>query len=448
MKAPRYLIKNAYAVLEKGSIETDVLIVDGRIQIIQTDIQDAQAIPIDGKGKILIPGMIDAHVHFRDPGFPDKGTFHTESRAALAGGVTSFLDMPNTVPNVLTVEHLQEKYLRAQKVSYSNFGFFLGVMGKVSVELPDQTDGLFGITDDGLYFGRESALLVEDPAALLNVLNTVQCPVAIHSELESVVHQNEEHARQAHGENVPIGLHGKIRSEEACLQATQLALSIAQKSTGRLHLLHLTTGSEARLLEMHPDVLSKKVTSEVCVQNLWFNDSHYASLGTKIKWNPSIKTSRDQQELLCAVNDDRIDLIASDHAPHNWVDKNKPYFQAASGAPMVQHSLNLLYELHRQGHFSLEKMVEKTCQNPALLYGINERGFLREGYWADLVLLDPSTTWTVTADSLLYKCGWSPLIGQTFHSKVSHVWVNGFLDYCQGQFSDKPHGQALQKKSS
>lgn len=437
------MIKNARVVNEGVELEQDVLVQDGRIRRVGRGLISSDAAFIHAHGKILIPGLVDAHVHFRDPGFPLKGTLATESRAAMCGGVTSFLDMPNTVPPVLTSVELQNKYNRAAEQSHANYGFFMGIVP--NSEPPHFSADWFGLTDDGLYFDQQSALLVEHPDALLRLLQKAACPVAIHSELEWMVRAEELRVRSIYGEDVPFNLHGEIRSEEACLRATKTALDLAKQTDGRLHVLHVTTAKEAHLFDSLGDIALKKTTAEVCVQNLWFTDYDYERLGALIKWNPSIKTEEDRQGLLRALRDNRLDLIASDHAPHTLAEKGQSYFKAPSGAPMVQHMLYLLEELHQEGEISRTQYVQKACHNPALLYRIKDRGFIREGYWADLVLFDPNQPWCVNKENLYYGCGWSPLEGQHFKAQIQGVWINGHLGFWEGWMNPIPNGMKLEK---
>ncbi len=438
------LIKNASIVNEGKIIQSDVLIQNERIEKIGSlsDI-DAEMV-IDGAGKYLFPGVIDGQVHFRDPGLTHKADLYTESKAAIAGGTTSFIDMPNTLPNVLSMETLNEKYRIAAEKSLANYGFFLGVNGdNLDEVLQLDTSRLLAVSDDGLYFTKKGNLLADNPQTLEKLF--AHCPsiIAIHSEKEQIIEKNEEAYREKYGEAVPIECHPLIRSTEACYEATQQAIALANKHQARLHILHLTTAAETALFRNDIPLSKKKITTEVAVQHLWFCDKDYARLGTRIKWNPAIKTEQDKEGLLQALLDDRIDIITTDHAPHAWAEKDKPYFQSMSGAPMVQHALNVMLEFHHQGKISLEKIVEKMCHNPATLYRIEDRGFIREGYYADLVLVDLNSTWQVSPQNILYKCGWSPLDGTTFHNQVTQTIVNGNLVYDQGRFNETSRGQAL-----
>ncbi|MBM3431695.1 MAG: dihydroorotase [Bacteroidetes bacterium] len=438
------LIKNA-SIVNQGQITPgDVLIREERIEKIG-QLKDACAdVVIDATGKYLFPGIIDGQVHFRDPGLTHKADLYTESKAAVAGGTTSFIDMPNTVPNVLSMEILEEKYRIAAEKSLANFGFFLGVNGdNLDEVLQLDTSRLLAVSDDGLYFTKKGNLLADNPQTLEKLFANCPAIIAIHSEKEQTVERNEELYREKYGEHVPIECHPLIRSVEACYQATKQAIELAKKHQARLHILHLTTAAETALFRNDIPLMEKKITTEVTVQHLWFCDKDYARLGTRIKWNPAIKTEKDKEGLLQALLDDGIDIITTDHAPHAWSEKDKPYFQSMSGAPMVQHALNVMLEFHHQGKISLEKIAEKMCHNPATLYQIDKRGFIQEGYYADLVLVDLNAHWQVHPDNLLYKCGWSPLEGTTFHSQVTQTIVNGHLVYDQGTFNETNKGKAL-----
>lgn len=440
----KVLIKNATLVNEGQQFIADLLIVDQLIHKIGNLSEIPGAKVVDATGLYLFPGVIDAQVHFREPGLTHKGDMLTESRAAVAGGVTSYIDMPNTVPNVLSMSILEEKYALAAQKSLANFGFFLGVNGD-NLDEVIQTDSskLLGVSDDGLYFTKKGNLLADNPAVMEKLFANCRSIIAIHSEKEQIIEENEARFRQEYGDNVPIEFHPVIRSERACFEATERAIALAEKYHARLHILHLTTAAETVLFRNDIPLTEKNITTEVSVHHLWFSDKDYARLGTRIKWNPAIKTEQDRQGLLKALLDGHIDLITTDHAPHTEAEKDRPYFQSMSGAPMVQHSLNVMLELYRQGKISLEKIIEKMCHNPAVLYRMAHRGFIREGYYADLSLVDLNTKWTVSKDNILYKCGWSPLEGTQFHSRVTHTWVNGHLVYEQGVFDESVKGLAI-----
>lgn len=439
------LIKNTTIINEGKSLVADVLIVKDRIHKIGNIAVEPNYTAIDGTGKHLLPGIIDGQVHFRDPGLTHKGDLYTESKAAVAGGVTSFIDMPNTVPNVLTVESLKDKYEIASRKSLANYAFFLGVNGdNIDEVLKTDTSQFIGVSDDGLYFTKKGNLLADNPNTMEKLFANCKSIIAIHSEKEEIVEANENNFRQQYGENIPASYHPLIRSTKACFEATERAITLAKKHEARLHILHLTTEAETHLFQNDIPLQEKKITTEVSVHHLWFSDKDYERLGMLIKWNPAIKTEQDQQGLLKAVLDDRIDIITTDHAPHTLEEKQKPYFQSMSGAPMVQHSLNCMLEFYKNGYMSLEKIVEKMCHNPAILYHITNRGFIREGYFADLTLVDLNSQWTVTKDNLLYKCGWSPLEGTTFQTRINQTFVNGNLVYDNGLFHENKFGISIE----
>ncbi|MFT7163138.1 MAG: dihydroorotase, partial [Bacteroidia bacterium] len=378
------------------------------------------------------------------PGLTHKGDLYTESKAALAGGVTSFIDMPNTIPNVLGVEALNGKYKIAATKSLANYGFFLGVNGdNIDEVVKSDTSQFIGVSDDGLYFTKKGNLLADNPETMEKLFAHCKSIIAIHSEKEEIVEENENIYRATYGESVPIECHPRIRSEKACYDATKRAIDLANKHNTRLHILHLTTEAETHLFRNDIPLKDKKITTEVSVHHLWFSDKDYERLGVLIKWNPAIKTEKDKKGLLKALLEDLIDIITTDHAPHTLEEKQKPYFESMSGAPMVQHSLSCMLEFYKQGLITLEKIVEKMCHNPATLYRIEKRGFIREGYFADLTLVDLNSDWIVEKDNLLYKCGWSPLEGTAFSTKVTQTFVNGNLVYDQGHFNEQIKGQPL-----
>ena len=438
------LIKNISIVNEGKIILTDILIDNGVIQKIGCQSEDPNTKVIDGTGKHLFPGIIDGQVHFREPGLTHKGDLHSESRAAVSGGVTSFIDMPNTFPNALTLDILNEKYQIASEKSLANFGFFLGVNGdNLDYVINLDTSKLLGVSDDGLYFTKKGNLLADNPETMEKLFANCKSIIAIHSEKEQIVEENENIYRAKYGDDVPVEFHPIIRSEKACYEATKRAIDLANKHKARLHILHLTTEAETHLFRNDIPLEEKNITTEVSVHHLWFSDKDYKRLGTLIKWNPAIKTEKDQKGLLKALLDDRIDIITTDHAPHTLEEKQRPYFQAMSGAPIVQHSLNIMLEFYKQGLISLEKIAEKMCHHPAILYKIENRGFIREGYCADLTIVDLHAEWTVNKTNILSKCGWSPLEGTRFQTKVTHTFVNGHLVYDNGQFNETRKGMAL-----
>lgn len=442
----KVVIKNISIVNEGRIYISDVLIEKGMIQKIGHTFDETNAVVIDGTSRFLFPGIIDGQVHFRDPGLTHKGDLYTESKAAVAGGVTSFIDMPNTVPNVLSTDILMEKYKLASEKSLANFGFFLGVNNDNLDEVIQlDTSALLGVSDDGLYFTKKGNLLADNPETMEKLFANCKSIIAIHSEKEQIIEQNEHIFRQKYGENVPVEYHPVIRSEQACYEATKRAIDIANKYKARLHILHLTTEAETHLFRNDIPLQEKNITTEVSVHHLWFSDKDYQRLGTLIKWNPAIKTEKDKRGLLKALLDDRIDIVTTDHAPHTPEEKQKLYFQSMSGAPIIQHSLNIMLEFFKQGLISLEKIVEKMCHNPAILYQIEKRGFIREGYFADLSIVDLDSSWTVNKNNIIYKCGWSPLEGTEFQTKVTHTFVNGNLVFENGHFDETKKGQALTK---
>ncbi|MFO0414703.1 MAG: dihydroorotase [Bacteroidota bacterium] len=444
--AEKTLIKNISIVNEGRIIISDLLIENGIIKKIGSINPDNHTKIIDGAGKYLFPGVIDGQVHFRDPGLTHKGNLYSESKAAVAGGVTSFIDMPNTVPNVLTLEILNEKYKIAAEKSLANFGFFLGVNGdNLDEVIQTDTSKLLGVSDDGLYFTKKGNLLADNPETMEKLFANCKSIIAIHAEKEQIIEENEKIYREKYGEDVPVEYHPIIRSEKACYEASKRAIELANKHGARLHILHLTTEAETHLFRNDIPLQEKNITTEVSVHHLWFSDKDYQEKGTLIKWNPAIKTEKDKKGLLKALLDDRIDIITTDHAPHTMEEKQKPYFQSMSGAPMVQHALNIMLEFYKQGEISLEKIAEKMCHSPAILYNIEKRGFIREGYWADLAIVDLNAEWTVSKENILYKCGWSPIEGTTFHTKITQTFINGHLAYNKGVFDEENKGMPLKK---
>jgi dihydroorotase len=439
----KQLLVNAKIVNEGASFFADVLIHHGRIEKIAPAISDPTAEVIDLQGNYLIPGMIDDQVHFRDPGLTYKGDITTESRAAVAGGVTSFMDMPNTVPNTLTRELLEQKYLAASKQSTANYSFFMGVTaGNLEEALRVDNESVCGITDDGLYF-NEQQILANNPEYLEKLFSRAETLVALHSEDESIIDRNYEHYFEETNGQIPFSLHAKIRGTEACVTATKRVLGIQAKYNNRLHFFHISTGEEALLFPASFDYRAKRVTAEACVHHLWFSEADYEKRGGAIKWNPSIKTEQDRQTLIQALKDGRIDIIASDHAPHSKQEKQGTYEQVKSGAPIVQHNLPLLFELSSRGEISIEQIVEKTSHRVADIYRLKERGYLREGYFADLVEMDVNAPWEVTEQSLLYKCAWAPVVGEKLSTKVKRTFVNGNLVFQQDKFISKAKGSRL-----
>ncbi|MFD2515908.1 dihydroorotase [Pontibacter locisalis] len=441
------IIRSATIVNEGKTFVADVLISKGRIERISSEIttnKEGNYQEVKAEGLYLFPGVIDDQVHFRDPGLTYKADICSESKAAAAGGITSFMDMPNTIPNTLTQELLEEKYSLASRKSLTNYSFFMGI-GKDNLEevLKTDTENVCGITDDGLYFHNDKGILANYPDFLEKLFSRTSTLVALHCEDDNIIKKNTEIFRKKYGDDIPFDCHPLIRSEEACVKATERVLQIARKHNNRLHLFHISTLAEANLLDNKPVVKEKRITAEACVHHLWFSDKDYENLGAKLKWNPSIKSETDANGLLQALLDNKLDIIATDHAPHTNEEKSGNYFQASSGGPLVQHALVAMLELCHQGKISLEKIVEKMSHNVAEAYRIKERGYIREGYFADLVLVEINRPWKVSPQNLLYKCNWSPFSGQAFKSSVISTWVNGNLVYANGEVASEAKGNRL-----
>ncbi|MCX6282356.1 MAG: dihydroorotase [Bacteroidetes bacterium] len=447
-----YFIHDALIVNEGKQFAGSLIITDGRIADIFNGPRPSPfslpegTIEIDARGQLLMPGVIDDQVHFRDPGLTEKGDLYTESRAAVAGGVTSFMDMPNTLPKAVSHEILEEKYNLASNKSLANYSFFLGAtndnLDEIKKTDPSRICGLKVFT--GASTGN---MLVSDPASLEAIFRESPVIIAVHSEDEAIIQANLKAYKERYGDDIPIEAHPLIRSEEACYKSSELLVSLARKHNSRLHLLHLSTARELDLLDNTIPLASKRITGEVCVHHLWFDERDYADLGSRIKWNPAIKTEKDKQGLMEGLINDKIDIVATDHAPHLLKEKENPYTSCPSGAPLVQHSLVAMLAFYHIGKLSLEKIIEKLCHAPAVLYRIRERGFIRKGYFADLALVDLDAPWTVEPENILYKCGWSPLEGVTFRSRVNMTWVNGRLVFDQGKFNETVKGQRLEFSS-
>ena len=442
------IIRNACIINEGTSKHADVLISNERIEKIDTSINITgmdYIKEINAKGLFLLPGIIDDQVHFREPGLTHKGNIYYESRAAVAGGITSFMEMPNTIPNTLTMELLEEKYRIASKTSIANYSFFMGInQSNLEEALRINNETICGITDDGLYFNNDEGILANYPKFLEKLFDRTETLVALHSEDDVIIKNNTNHYRKIYGEDIPLELHPKIRSEEACLTATKRVLEIARKYNNRLHFFHISTLAEANLFDNQCPIREKRITAEACVHHLWFSDKDYEKLGAKIKWNPAIKTQADKEGLFEALLDNRIDIIATDHAPHTIIEKTNTYFKSLSGGPLVQHALPAMLELVHKGVISIEKLVEKMSHHVAEIYRIKDRGYVREGYYADLVLLDLDDTWKVTPENTLYKCQWSPFENQYFKSKIVKTFVNGNIVYDNGIIKQNTLGKRLQ----
>ena len=430
------LIRQAKVVNEQQIKTLDILVEGSFIAEIATHIESSADTEIHAEGKILLPGLIDDQVHFREPGLTHKGSIETESRAAVAGGITSFFEMPNTNPQTTTWTEFENKIEIAKQSSWANYGFkFGGTNDNLNEVLAVDPCRVPAIK---LFLGSSTGnMLVDNPEVLRNIFSNTRIPISVHCEDEQTIRKNMATFTEKYGENIPMFCHSQIRSEEACYQSSSTAVALAKETGARLHVFHLSTAKETELFESDPTVKSKRITSEVCIHHLWFSDADYADKGSLIKWNPAVKTAQDRAGLWEALNDDRIDIIATDHAPHTMDEKMNPYTKAPSGGPMVQHALSVLLECHLQGKISIEKIVQKMAHNPAKLFEIDRRGFVREGYYADLVLVDMDAPYTVSKDNILYKCGWSPLEGQSFQSQVTHTIINGALAYDQGKFSNQ-----------
>lgn len=437
------LILNANIVNENKVFQGDVFINGERIEKIGTGLQAVKADKIiDAKGTYLLPGVIDDQVHFREPGLTHKADIYTESRAAVAGGVTSFMEMPNTIPPTFTQALLEEKHQIASKNSLANYSFFIGAShDNLDEVLKTDATKVCGLK---IFMGSSTGnLLVDDPKILEQIFSKVPFLIASHCEDEPTIRRNTETFRNKYGEDLPIEYHPLIRSEEACYKSSSFAVGLAKKHGTRFHVLHISTAKETLLFDDKTPLEKKKVTAEACVHHLWFNQSDYKRLGTKIKWNPAIKTPVDQKAIMIGVLSDYIDVIATDHAPHTIEEKKNTYFKAPSGGPLVQHSLPAMLEFYHRGEISLEKIVQKMCHNPAILFRVRERGFIREGYFADLVLVDLNNPWQVAKENIRSKCGWSPFEGVTFKSRISHTIVSGYLAYEDGILHEKQSGKRL-----
>lgn len=439
----QYLIKNGKVVNEGSTTVADVLIENGFITKVATSIEVADNVTvIDATGKYVIPGMIDDQVHFREPGLTHKGDIESESRAAIAGGITSFIEQPNTVPNAVTQEILEEKYQIASSKSYANYSFMMGGTNDNLEELlKTNPRNVAGIK---LFLGSSTGnMLVDRQDVLEKIFSNTSMLIAVHAEDESTIQANLAKYKEEFGDDIPVKYHPIIRSEEACYISSSKAIELAKKTGARLHVFHLSTAKETELFRNDIPLKDKKITAEVCVHHLWFTDKDYDAKGNFIKWNPAVKTEADRDGLWKALLDDRIDVIATDHAPHTLEEKSKAYTSAPSGGPLVQHALVSLFEASKQGKISIEKIVEKTAHNPAILFQVEKRGYVKEGYHADIAIIDTDHKWEVSKENILYKCGWSPFEGQEFSSKITHTFVNGFLAYENDKVNEQHQGQRL-----
>jgi dihydroorotase len=438
-----YLIKQATLVNEGKQFISDVLILNGRIEKIANSITNtANVEEINAEGLFLIPGCIDDQVHFREPGLTHKATIYSESRAAVAGGITSFMEMPNTVPSAVTIEKLEEKYTIAEKTSLANYSFYLGTTNSNIEEIkrinPLQICGV------KIFMGSSTGdMLVDDPKALEAVFEHSPTIITTHCEDDPMIKQNFQRYIEEFGETIPPKFHPLIRNEEACYKSSSYAVSLAKRYNSRLHILHISTEKELELFSNQIPLKEKRITAEACVHHLWFSDEDYERLGNFIKWNPAIKKMSDRDAIMHAVNTNVIDVIATDHAPHTLEEKSQAYIKAPSGGPLVQHALLAMFEKVKEGKITIEKVVEKMCHAPAELFQIKDRGFIREGYFADLVLLNPSKSTSVTRDSLLSLCKWSPFEGYIFSNEIESTFVNGTIVYTKNKIIDHQMGSRL-----
>jgi dihydroorotase len=436
------LIKAATLVNENKIFVADVFIKDGFIDEISAVINKTADLEINAEGLHLFPGMIDDQVHFREPGLTHKADIFSESMAAVAGGITSFMEMPNTVPNTLSQDLLADKYAIAAEMSLANYSFFMGASNN-NIEEVLKTDpaNVCGIK---VFMGSSTGnMLVDNEQVLKNIFSKAPMLVATHCEDELTIQRNLAAYKERYGENITIDMHPLIRSAEACYISSSLAVSLAKKYNTRLHILHISTAREIELFDALTPLKDKRITAEACVHHLWFDDTDYAEKGNLIKWNPAVKSAADRDAILKGVLDGHIDVIATDHAPHTIEEKALPYLQAPSGGPLVQHALSALFDLYHQGKISLEQIAEKTAHNVATCFQVDRRGFIREGYWADLVLVDLNDQIKVTKANVLYKCGWSPFEGQTFRADITHTFISGNLAYQKGKFMTNETGKRL-----
>ena len=437
------LIKNASLVNEERISHADVLVKGQRIYKIGRNITYPGSLTIDARGQFLLPGCIDDQVHFREPGLTHKGTIASESKAAVAGGITSYMEMPNTKPPTLTQSLLEAKFEIAAGNSLANYSFYMGASNdNLDEVLRTDRTSVCGIK---VFMGSSTGnMLVDDEGALEALFSEAHLPIAAHCEDEGTIKANLEHFTTKYGQEIPFQCHPEIRSAEACYLSSSKAVRLAKKFDTRLHILHISTGKETFLFEATKPQKSKRITSEACIHHLWFTDKDYTSKGSAIKWNPAVKSEKDKEAIWQAVLDGRIDVIATDHAPHSWQEKHNIYHKAPSGGPLIQHSLVAMLEFYRQGKISLEMIVQKMCHNPAEIFSIRDRGYLREGYFADLVLVDLNRPWTVKKENIVAKCGWSPFEGTTFQSQITHTLISGELVYKEGTFDVVVKGQKLQ----
>lgn len=436
------LIKNALLVNEGKQFDADVYIQNGRIEKIEFQIDKKADQVIDASGLILLPGLIDDQVHFREPGLTHKADIWHESRAAVAGGTTSFMEMPNTNPQTLTQELLEDKYTIASQKSLANYSFYMGASNDNLEEvLKTDVNRVCGVK---VFMGSSTGnMLVDDEKTLESIFSQVPMLIATHCEDEATIQKNMAAFKEKYGEEINAEMHPLIRNAEACYLSSSKAVALAKKYNTRLHILHISTGIETQLFENIP-LSEKRITAEACVHHLWFSDKDYKGKGNFIKWNPAVKSQEDRDQILQAVKEGYIDVIATDHAPHTLDEKSQPYLQAPSGGPLVQHALQVLLDLVKEGKLTLEELVQKTAHNTAICFDVKERGFIREGYWADLVLVDPNKPYSVQQSNILSKCGWSPFEGHAFSSSIAHTIVSGNLVYSEGEILEVGSGQRLE----
>lgn len=440
------LIKNATIINENRTFIGSVLIENDIIKSVFEGLFEEDKVQtdtiVDAMGKILIPGVIDDQVHFREPGLTHKGNIHSESRAAVAGGVTSFMDMPNTMPLTTTIEALEDKYTIGAQHSFANYSFYMGATNNNLDELRKVNPRL--VCGVKVFMGSSTGnMLVDNTETLSGIFNEIPMLIATHCEDEATIQANKAHYKSLHGDDLPITFHPLIRNDEACYRSSSFAVELATKYNARLHVLHISSAKEMSLFGNTLPLKEKRITSEVCVHHLWFSDVDYAKYGNRIKWNPAIKTENDRIALIEALNNGRIDVVATDHAPHLLREKEGSCLKAASGGPLIQHSLVAMLQLAKLGYFSYEKVVEKMCHAPADLYRVDKRGYIREGYYADLVLIDPTMNTVVSSENVLYHCGWSPFEGICFDHTVLKTWVNGNLVYTEGKVNECTRGRRL-----
>ena len=437
-----YILKNGVLVNEGRRTEADILVKNGKIQKIGPSLKEVGAEIIDVKGSFILPGCIDDQVHFREPGLTHKASIYSESRAAVAGGITSYMEMPNTVPNATTQELLQDKYDIASKNSLANFSFFMGATNDNLEEvLKTDPKRVCGIK---VFMGSSTGnMLVDNKETLEGLFSNVSMLIATHCEDEQTIQRNLQDAKEKYGENIPIGQHPVIRNEEACYLSSSLAVSLAKKHNARLHVLHISTAKETALFDADTPLAEKNITAEACVHHLWFTEDDYSTFGTKIKWNPAVKSKSDRDGIWAALLDNRIDVVATDHAPHTLEEKNNNYLNAPSGGPLVQHALLSMFEHAKNGKISIERIVEKMAHNPAILFRVEKRGYLREGYFADLVVVKPEASEIVAKENILYQCQWSPFEGTKFSYSIDKTFVNGSLVYDRGEIIEAGNGKRL-----